>query len=116
MNQNNISDLPRLESDKYENIFNIYTDKDNRYFYNLLQTIVFPQNLPNGYFDSYDIVYGDTWPYISYKVYNTINAWWVILLANNIQNPLTTLAPGTQIKIPKLEVVKRIVAQMLTQN
>jgi len=116
MKQNSILDLPKLKNDNYENIFNIYNDEDGRYYYNLLQTIAFPQNLPDGYFDKYDIVYGDTWPYISYKVYKTTNAWWVILLANNIKNPIDSLTPGTSIKIPKLPVVKLIVSQILTQD
>lgn len=116
MKQNSFSDLPRLKADNFENIFNIYTDKDDRYFYNLLQTVAFPQNLPEGYFDSYNIVYGDTWPFISYKTYNTTNAWWIILLANNIKNPITTLTPGTRIKIPKMQVAKLIIAQIQSQS
>lgn len=116
MKQSGFNDLPRLKNDNYENIFNIYVDKDDYYFYNLIQTIAFPQNLPDGYFDSYDIVYGDTWPYISYKVYKSTAAWWIILLANNIKNPITSLVPGTRIKIPKIQVAKIIISQLLTQD
>lgn len=116
MKQNSFKDLPRLTNENYENIFNIFTDKDDRYFYNLLQTIEFPQNLPDGYFITYNIKYGDTWPFISYKVYNTPNVWWIILLANKIDNPITSLVPGTSIKIPKIEVVKIILAELITQN
>lgn len=116
MKQNNINDLPKLKNENFENIFNIYTNEDGFYFYNLLQTLAFPQNLPEGYFDIYDIVYGDTWPFISYKNYKTTGAWWVILLANNIKNPLTSIVPGTRIKIPKIQIVKIIIAQLLTQN
>ena len=116
MKQNRFTDLPRLTNENYENIFDIFTDKDDRYFYNLLQTIAFPQNLPDGYFDLYNIVYGDTWPFISYKVYNTPNVWWIILLANNINNPITSLVPGTTIKIPKIQLVKIVLAELLTQK
>jgi hypothetical protein len=116
MKQNRFTDLPRLTNENYENIFDIFTDKDDRYFYNLLQTIAFPQNLPDGYFDLYNIVYGDTWPFISYKVYNTPNVWWIILLANNINNPITSLVPGTTIKIPKIQLVKIVLAELLTQQ
>lgn len=116
MKQNSISDLPKLTNENYENIFDVFVDKDDRYFYNLLQTIAFPQNLPDGYFDAYSIVYGDTWPFISYKAYNTPNVWWIILLANNIKNPITTLVPGTIIKIPKMQLVKIILAELLTQK
>lgn len=116
MKQNNISDLPRLRSENFENIFNVFTEEDGRYYYNLLQTVAFPQNLPDGYFVKYDIVYGDTWPFISYKVYNNPNMWWIILFANNISNPITSVIPGTSIKVPKIEIVKIILAEMRTQK
>lgn len=116
MKQNNIKELPRLKNENFENIFNIYTTDDGFYYYNLLQTVIFPQNLPDGYFDEYDIVYGDTWPFISYKMYKTTGAWWIILLANNIKNPITAVEPGTRIKIPKIQIVKIIISQLLTQD
>ena len=116
MKQNSIKELPKLTSENYENIFNVFTDENGYYYYNLLQTISFPQNLPEGYFDEYNITYGDTWPFISYKAYNTPNVWWLILIANNIKNPIITLVPGTQIKIPKIQLVKIILAELLTQR
>ena len=114
MNQNLIYNLPRLNSTKYENIFNVYTDVDNNYYYNLLQTIVFPSNLPNSFFVQYVVCNQDAWSLISYKVYNTIDLWWIILLANNISNPLEPLLPGTVLKIPNATIVKDILAQIIT--
>jgi len=116
MYQNNIKDLPRLDSENYENVFNIYTETDGHYFYNLLQTIVIPDNLPAGYFNTYNITYGDTWPFISYKVYNTPNLWWVILSVNNINNPTQNPVPGTYIKVLKMDVVKSVLSQISTQG
>lgn len=116
MKQNNFPELPRLRTENYENVFDVFTDEDGRYYYNLLQTIAFPHDLPDGYFETYDIIYGDTWPFISYKAYNTPNVWWIILLANKISNPITSLVPGTRIKIPKLQIVKIILAELLTQK
>lgn len=115
MKQNNIKELPKLTTENYENIFDVFTDENDRYYYNLLQTISFP-NLPDGYFDAYNITYGDTWPFISYKIYNTPNIWWILLLANNIQNPVKSLVPGTTIKAPKINIVKIILAELLTQQ
>ena len=37
---------------------------------------------------------------ISYKMYGTINYWWVICLANDIDSPLEDIAVGTLLKIP----------------
>jgi len=115
MKQNSIETLPRLRPEKYENIFNVYEDKNtNRYYYNLLQTINLPTDLPLGYFNTYNVVYGDTWPYISYKNYKTTSIWWVILLVNNILNPVEPLIPGTTLKIPKIDVINTIISQINT--
>lgn len=115
MKQNQISDLPKLRAESFENIFNVHKDENGLYFYNLLQTVVFPPNLPFNLFDPYTIKYGDTWPLVAHKTLNNTNVWWVILLANNIQNPVIQPVPGTVIKIPKPEVVKQILLQIRTQ-
>lgn len=112
MKQNEISSLSNLDPDNLENIFNVYQDSNGMYYYNLLQTISFPQNLPLNLFTGYNISYGDTWPYISYKNYNTPNLWWIILLANNILNPLEPLVPGTSLNIPINAVVRQILSQI----
>lgn len=112
MKQNQVTELPKLDAENLENIFNVYRDQDGMYFYNLLQTIVFPQDLPANLFNSYAISYGDTWPFISYKVFNTPNLWWMILLANNIQDPTSFPANGTVIKIPIDSVVREVLAQV----
>lgn len=110
--QNQISELPRLDREKYENIFNVYQTNEGYYYYNLLQTISFPQNLPESVFAIYTIKYEDTWPYVSFKAYQTPNLWWLILLANNIQNPTLPLVPGTDIKIPNSTVVEQVLKQI----
>lgn len=116
MYQNDIKELPRLKAENIENIFHIYQDKDDLYFYNLLQSIHFPQNLPDSYFQQYNVTYGDTWPYISYKAYGNIRLWWVITLANNIVNPTTPLESGTILKIPNVDVVSEILTQIAVSN
>lgn len=112
MKQNQIKDLPKLNSTNYENIFNVYQDGDGRYFYNLLQSVVFPADLPANLFTSYTTSYDDTWPFISFKTLNDPNLWWIILLANNIANPTEKLNPGTTIKIPVARVVQEILGQI----
>jgi len=116
MYQNDIKELPRLKVENLENIFKVYQDEGDLYFYNLLQTIHFPQNLPDSYFVQYDVTYGDTWPYISYKVYGDIRLWWVITLANNIINPTQQLEPGSVLKIPNVDVVSEILTQITTTD
>lgn len=116
MYQNTFSELPRLNNYNYENIFNIYQDKDNRYFYNLLQTVTIPGNLPEGYYDEYNVVYGDTWPFISFKVYENPYLWWLITSVNNIINPTIQPELGTKIKILKSRLASLVINQLTTQN
>jgi hypothetical protein len=112
MKQNQISDLPTLETECFENMFNVYKNEDGIYYYNLLQTIVFPKNLPQSLFTSYVISYGDTWPLISHKNYDTPNLWWIILFANEIQDPTKKLISGQSIKIPVIDVVKEVLSEL----
>jgi nucleoid-associated protein YgaU len=116
MKQNFIKELPQLRVENFENIFNIYQDKDSMYFYNILQTIQIPLDLPEGYYDTYNVGYEDTWPYISYKLYRTPNLWWLITHANNIVNPTKIPTPGTTLKVFKSGVVKIILEQISTQD
>lgn len=42
---------------------------------------------------------------ISYKHYGTVNFWWIIMLVNGINNPLTDLEVGQILQIPnKLDI------------
>jgi len=42
---------------------------------------------------------------ISYKVYGTVDFWWIILLLNNIENPFVELEEGMVLKVPnKLDI------------
>jgi hypothetical protein len=116
MKQNKIKDLPKLVIENLENIFEIYTDKDDFYYYNLLQTINVPLDLPPGYYNNYTIMYNDTWPYISYKNYKTPNLWWIILAANNINNPTQIPDQGTTIKIIKPTFVKTMLLEIQQQT
>lgn len=113
MKQNLTYDLPKLETSRYENIFNVYTDDEQRYFYNILQSIAFPDNLMDSFFDYYVIEPNDAWSLISYKNYGTINLWWIITLANNITNPLSELKSGDILKIPKSNVVREVLNQII---
>jgi len=114
MYQNQIRELPSLSEEKYENIFKVYLDENDYYFYNLLQSIKVPTDLPPGYFELYTVTPQDTLPYISYKLYKTINLWWIICLFNKIDNPTKKLEPGTTLKIPATSLIRLIVQQINT--
>jgi LysM repeat protein len=112
MKQNNISGLSRLDRECYENLFNVYQTKDGMYFYNIIQSIVFPEKLPASLFDFYTITREDTWPLISYKNYKTPNLWWILMYANNILDPTKPLKVGEEIKVPILPVVEEVLTQI----
>jgi nucleoid-associated protein YgaU len=110
--QNDIPNLPNLPQSRYENIFNVYQDENKNYFYNLLQTVVIPNNLPANYFTTYRVTYGDTLPFISYKVYGRTDLWWLIAKVNNITNPTIELEPITTLKVIVPNIVSTILAQI----
>ena len=39
---------------------------------------------------------------ISYRCYNSVDYWWIIMYVNQIQNPLTDLVSGTMLTIPNI--------------
>lgn len=116
MYQNSIKGLPKLAAEKYENIFRVYLDEDNRYFYNLLEAINLPTNLPAGFFREYSVEPNDTLPFISYKTYNTVDLWWLICISNNIQNPIKKIPTGTKLKIPVPNFAQIILETINTKN
>lgn len=110
-----ILELPEIPSTCYENIFNVYTaEKGNNvyYYYNITNKVKLPTNLSEDVFVYYRITESLPWPLISYRIYNDINLWWVIMLSNNIRNPLILIQPGTIIKTIKKEYINTILADI----
>jgi hypothetical protein len=114
--QNQLTDVSySLSPQQYENIFNVYSDSDVGYFYNLLKTVNFPSDISSDVYDIYVIEPKDTWPLISWKMYNSIFLWWVICSVNNIINPLNMPTPGTEIKIVKTRYLQTILNNIRTE-
>jgi hypothetical protein len=108
--------LTNLSIFRFENFFNVYYDEENRInFYNILKNItVFPAN-DNTIDDEYIFKENDTWPYISYKFYNTLDLWWIICEYNKIYNPLEQPENGTKLRILKPEYVYRVLQELKFQ-
>lgn len=109
--QNQVFNLPTLDDQVLENIFSVYLEGD-KYYYNLLSTVTFPEDIDPTFFDFYTIKQGDLWITISNTVYNTIKLWWLICAANQIQNPLEMPKSGTKIKILNSLAVNDVLQQM----
>lgn len=96
-----------------ENLFDVNKDENGYYYFNLLKTVNFPDDLSEEVFDWYKVKPNQPLTIISYEFYNTIKLWWVIAGANNIFNISKPLEPGTLIKIIKPQYISEILQTMI---
>jgi hypothetical protein len=104
-----------ITKDKYDfsNFFKVAYDSElDEAFYSINKTIYFktpPSGVPlDSVYTYYTILYGDTWPLISYKHYKTVKLWWMVCKFNNMRNPLAFPAIDTKIKILNQDIVEDI--------
>ena len=110
--QNSIQDLPKLNNQRYENIFKMYDLKTGQYYYNLLRSIHFPENIDNTQITYITVKQTLPWTAISFNVYKTIELWWLICLLNKIDNPIKAPAIGTVIKVLNPYAVKNVLNEI----
>lgn len=116
MKQNQIPDstVTKLKSTNFANIFNIYLNEDNRYIYNLLNTVTIPDALNR---TLYDVIYPLPKEYLtqfSFRVYKTIDLAWLIAETNNITNMLEPLDPSKPLRVLNDVVVRDILLKIRT--
>ena len=81
--QNEITDLTNLSRNLYENIFNVNLIEDNYvYFYNLLNKVIFPDNISEEFTDEITLMSDKPWTMLSFQLYGTIDLWWTVYLLN----------------------------------
>ncbi|HPM74203.1 MAG TPA: hypothetical protein PLA71_00610 [Saccharofermentans sp.] len=105
----------KLPTTTLANFFNVgYSPDTNKYEYVFNKTIYIKdfENIPNELVSYYTIVEGDSWPGISFKLYGTIDLWWVILKTNQLTDATSTPSVGTELKILDKRVVERILQQI----
>jgi hypothetical protein len=90
-----------ITPNNYENIFNVYNDENDFYYFNLLRKVDFPEDLDPDIFDYYKAEPDDFYATIAYKFYKDIKLFWVICASNQIDDPTTAPEPGTVLKIIK---------------
>lgn len=110
MKQNNINDknIEKLTAQNIENLFNVYQNTDGTYFYNILKTVQFPEDLDPQLYSEYYVQPKDTWPLIAWKFYKDVKLWWIICALNNISNAVAQPEMGTKIKIISPNIVRSI--------
>lgn len=118
MKHNDITDVmnfDRIPPEALENLFNIYINDENEYYYNMLRTINIEglDNLDMQYFDTYIFKEEDSWTNISFKFYGTTRLWWLICKVNNIFNPFVKPITGAKLIILKTEIVQSTILNNL---
>lgn len=99
--QDDINTLPALTLERYERIFKIYEaskDKKQFYFYNILNKLVFPENVSSNLVGLYTVNSRQPLTTISYDIYGDIYSWWMIYLLNKKYiSKLFYVEPGVQL-------------------
>jgi hypothetical protein len=115
---NNSIDNPNFKNMsiyRYEKFFNLYEDENQFKFYNLLKNInIIPAN-DTSIEEEYIVKPKDTWIYISYKYYNTMDLWWVVCEYNNVIDATKMPEAGTKLKLLKSEYIWFIIQELNKQ-
>jgi hypothetical protein len=116
MNDKIINPVKNISTFSFENFFNVYQDnKTDLIYYNILKNInIIPSNVTE-IEDEYIVQTNDTWVYISYKYYNTMDLWWLVCVYNQIQNPTILPEVGEKLKLLKSNYVYSIISELNKQ-
>jgi len=106
--QNEIPALPKLATNRYENIFKLYQTDNKQYYYNILNTIQLPEDINPSVFYTIKVSQSMPWTMISFNEYETMDLWWLICIANKIDNPLSFPDAGSNLKIIRKEFLRYI--------
>ena len=117
MNLANITDFAyKPPTEDISNIFSVEqnTNSDGSVdtFYNLNDGLVIEgiDEIPSDGVKVYKVISGDTLKSISYKIYGTINYWWLIAKLNRIDDAFIMLEAGTTLRVLDEEYMKYIVS------
>ena len=116
-----ISEIPSItevENVSYENFFKIHVYNDEFAFFNLLKKInilTSTNDVNPALFSIYNVDVEIPWVVLSYKIYGTLNLWWLLCLVNNVQDATKNPQLGTRIKAVKPEFVNTIIKQINIQ-
>ena len=108
--QNEINDiaLKKLSAQNLENLFYIFQKDNGQYYYNIIKTVNFPDDLEPTLYTQYETKPKDTYPLIAYNFYKDVRLWWVVCSVNQIINPVKQPEPGTILKILTADTVRII--------
>lgn len=108
--QNDIDQLTQLAPTRYENIFDVYQTSDgkNYYYYNLSRRVNLEIGTIDPEFLDYYVCNGEQpLTTISYRVYGTIDLWWLIVSLNQL-NPTQNVPAGTALAFIKPDYIESV--------
>lgn len=114
LKQNEVNELTSLSTTLYQNIFNVNLleeDGNNFYFYNLLNKVVFPDNISDEAISEITPMSDKPWTMLSYELYGTIQLWWVVYLLNKPDYIFKAQA-NTPYKFIKPSVISTVLEQI----
>jgi hypothetical protein len=116
LKNNEISNLPKIPSTRYENIFNVYTfvkeDKDF-YFYNLNNKVQLPVNVDNNYLNTIVLDRTLPWTTLAYRVYGDMNLWFILYIMNKQSStPSFTANIGESLIYIKPEFISAVLSKL----
>jgi hypothetical protein len=110
--QNNIPELPKLNTYRYENIFKVYQTNYKQFYYNILNTVQFDLNLNPSVYYEISVSQRLPWSMISFNEYETMDLWWLICIVNGINNPIELPSINQSVKIIRKEFLKFIIDEI----
>lgn len=116
--QNNISELPSLDLERYESIFKVYqvekTSDNFYYYYNILKKVIIPEQIDNSVVGTFDLNRDLPWTTLSFMLYGTQYLWWLIFLINKPENIFYAKA-GIEIKYILPQFIENILNNISKQ-
>ena len=109
-----ITSLTPIGSRRLENIFKMYTENDY-YFYNILKTLNVPDDLDNSIFFKYEVPNPMSWHVLSHRIYGDTDLWWLLVVINDIKNPVKLPQGGDILKVIKPDSVNKILELINSQ-
>ena len=114
--QNNIIELGNLDLTRYENIFKLYnTGVKNFFYYNINKKISIPDDIDENLFYHVILPKGTPLTTLSFNAYGTIDLWWLILISNNITNPIKDLPDGKKVRLLKPDFIEQVLDSIKRQ-
>lgn len=97
-----------MDRRNFERYLDVKEDSDGFRYYDLNKSPYFPEETIEALSQRY-VYRGEPWTQLSYNAYGTMHLYWLILAFNNIENPFEKVESGTELRIPRNDVVRSII-------